>query len=138
MERLFIVQFPMSFSITMARTFVRIYGPPLLKAIKILEGVAVEMSKATEIKFSHKCVPYPTRMQSDKRDWETYLKNLQDTYTDCYEPQKMISDAGATLGEYDFVFEWTERPSMGRVQDLIEKIDAALGELGVLYTLKTD
>jgi hypothetical protein len=123
----------------MAKTYVRIYGPPLLKALKTLEGVAVEMSKSSEVKFSHKCVPYPTRMQSDKRDWESYLKNLQNTYTDCYEPQKIISDARMSLGEYDFVFEWADdKPSMKKVQDLIENIDGALGELGVLYSLKTE
>lgn len=123
----------------MAKTYVRIYGPPLLKALKTLEGVAVEMSKSSEVKFSHKCVPYPTRMQSDKNDWESYLKNLQNTYTDCYEPQKIISDASMTLGEYDFVFEWAEKKaSMKKVQGLIEKIDGALGDLGVLYSLKTE
>ncbi len=122
----------------MAKTYVRIFGPPLLKAIKALEGVAVDMSKATEVKFSHKCVPYPTRLQSDKRDWNSYLKNLQNTYTDCYEPQKIISDAGVTLGEYDFVFEWTEKPSMKKIQGLIENIDGALSDLGVHYSLTTE
>jgi hypothetical protein len=122
----------------MAKTYVRIYGPPLMKAIRVLEGVAVEMSKATEVKFSHKCVPYPTRMQSDKNDWNNYLKNLSNTYKDCYEPVKIISDASMTLGEYDFVYEWVSMPSMKRVQDLIEKIDAALADVGVLYTLKTE
>lgn len=122
----------------MAKTYVRIFGPPLLKAIKALEGVAVDMSKAIEVKFSHKCVPYPTRLQSDKRDWDTYLKNLQNTYTDCYEPQKIISDASMTLGEYDFVFEWTEKPSMKKILGLIENIDGALGDLGVYYSLTTE
>ena len=122
----------------MAKTYVRIYGPPLLKAIKTLEGVAVDMSKATEVKFSHKCVPYPTRLQSDKRDWNNYLKNLKNTYTDCYEPQKIISDASITLGEYDFMFEWTEKPTMKKIQGLIEKIDGALGDLGVHYSLTTE
>jgi hypothetical protein len=122
----------------MAKTYVRIYGPPLLKAIKALEGVAVDMSKATEVKFSHKCVPYPTRLQSDKRDWNNYLKNLQSTYTDCYEPQKIISDASMTLGEYDFMFEWTEKPTMKKIQGLIEQIDGALGDLGVHYSLTTE
>ena len=122
----------------MAKTYVRIYGPPLLKAIKTLEGVAVDMSKATEVKFSHKCVPYPTRLQSDKRDWNNYLKNLKNTYTDCYESQKIISDASMTLGEYDFMFEWTEKPTMKKIQGLIEKIDGALGELGVYYSLTTE
>lgn len=122
----------------MTKTYVRIFGPPLLKAIKALEGVAVDMSKAIEVKFSHKCVPYPTRLQSDKRDWNTYLKNLQNTYKDCYEPQKIISDASMTLGEYDFMFEWTEKPSMKKILGLIENIDGALGDLGVHYSLTTE
>jgi len=122
----------------MAKTYVRIFGPPLLKAIKALEGVAVDMSKAIEVKFSHKCVPYPTRLQSDKRDWNNYLKNLKNTYTDCYEPQKIISDASMTLGEYDFMFEWTEKPSMKKILGLIENIDGALGDLGVYYSLTTE
>jgi len=122
----------------MTKTYVRIYGPPLMKALKALEGVAVEMSKATEVKFSHKCVPYPTRLQSDKRDWNNYLKNLSQTYTDCYEPQKIISDASMTLGDSDFVFEWSDKPTMKKVQDLIEKIDDALAGVGVHYTLTTE
>ena len=109
-----------------------------MKAIRKLEGVAVELSKATEVKFSHKCVPYPTRMQSDQNDWNNYLKNLSNTYKDCYEPVKIISDASMTLGDHDFVYEWVSMPSMKRVQDLIEKIDAALADVGVLYTLKTE
>ncbi|HUV34231.1 MAG TPA: hypothetical protein VMW22_04825 [Candidatus Desulfaltia sp.] len=122
----------------MTKTYVRVYGPPLLKAIKALEGVAVEMSKATEVKFSHKCVPYPTRTQTDKRDWDNYLKGLSQTYTDCYEPQKIISDASMTLGDYDFVFEWSDKPSMKKVQDLIEKVDKSLTGLGVHYTMTTE
>jgi hypothetical protein len=126
------------FSIIMTKTYVRIYGPPLMKAIRALEGVAVKMSSETEVKFSHKCVPYPTRMQTDKTDWNNYLKNLQNTYTECYEPQKIISDASMTLGEYDFVFDWTEKPNMKKIEGLIEKIDEALSEVGVHYTLTTE
>lgn len=122
----------------MTKTNVRIYGPPLMKAIKKLEGVAVEMSKAVEVKFSHKCVPYPTRLQSDRTDWNTYLKNLSNTYTDCYEPQKIISDASMTMGDYDFIFEWTTKPRMKQVQGLIEKIDKALDKVGVYYSLITE
>jgi hypothetical protein len=122
----------------MVKSYVRIYGPPLLKAIRALEGVAVDMSNKTEVKFSHKCVPYPTRMQSDRNDWNTYLKNLQNTYRDCYEPEKIISDASMTLGEYDFVFEWTSKPSLSQIEDLIGNIDAALEDIGVFYTLTTE
>jgi hypothetical protein len=122
----------------MVKSYVRIYGPPLLKAIRTLEGVAVDMSKETEVKFSHKCVPYPTRMQSDKNDWNSYLQNMQKTYKDCYEPEKIISDASMTLGDYDFVFEWTSKPSIKQIENLITKVDAALAKVGVLYTLTTE
>lgn len=107
-----------------------------MKAIKALEGVAVGMSKATEIKFSHKCVPYPTRLQSN-RDWDNYLENMRKMYVDCYEPQKLISDAKVTLGDYDFFFEWTEKPTYKQINNLIETIDETLSPLGCLYTLTT-
>ena len=122
----------------MVKSYIRIYGPPLLKAIKVLEGVAVDMSNKTEVKFSHKCVPYPTRLQSDKNDWNAYLKNMQKTYTDCYEPEKIISDASMTLGDYDFVFDWTSKPSIAKIEDLIAVVDTALAEVGVLYTMTTE
>jgi len=109
-----------------------------MKALKALEGVAVEMSKTREVKFSHKCIPYPTRTQTDSRDWDNYLKNLKNTYVECYEPQKIISDAKQLMGEEDFMFEWTEKPSMKQVEDLIGRIDKALAGMGVLYTLKTE
>lgn len=122
----------------MVKSYVRIYGPPLLKAIRKLEGVAVDLSNKTEIKFSHKCVPYPTRLQSDKNDWNSYLQNLQKTYKDCYEPEKIISDASMTLGDYDFMFEWSSKPTLQQIEELIAQVDKALGEVGVLYTLTTE
>ncbi|MFW6109540.1 MAG: hypothetical protein ACOC6N_03735 [archaeon] len=122
----------------MVKSYVRIYGPPLLKAIRKLEGVAVDLSNKTEIKFSHKCVPYPTRLQSDKNDWNSYLQNLQKTYKDCYEPEKIISESSMTLGDYDFMFEWSSKPTLQQIEELIDQVDKALGEVGVLYTLTTE
>ena len=121
----------------MAKTYIKLYGPPIIKALQALEGVAVEMSKEREVKFSHKCIPYPTRMQTDNRDWNAYLKNLSKTYVDCYEPQKLISEAKELIGEYDFVFEWADKPGFKQVESLITKIDKALTGLGVFYTLET-
>ena len=93
-----------------------------MKALHALEGVAVEISKNREIKFSHKCIPYPTRMQADNRDWQNYLNNLKQSYVDCYEPAKMISDAKQMLGENDFFFEWKEKPTTKQLETLMEKI----------------
>jgi len=122
----------------LAKTYIKIYGPPLMKALQALEGVAVAMSKENEVKFMHKCVPYPTRMQADTNDWSAYLKNLSNTYVDCYEPQKLISDAKQTLGEHDFMFDWVEKPTVKNLEKLIEKIDTSFQGLGVLYTMTTD
>ena len=121
----------------MSRSYVKIYGPPLVKAIEALEAVAVDVSKATELKFSHKCVPYPARMQSSTSDWDQYLKNMQRLYVDCYEPVRLISDSHQLLGEYDFFFEWTEEPSIAQIEGLLKKIDDALEGLGCNYTLTT-
>ncbi len=123
----------------MGKTYVRIYGPPLMKALQALEGVAVEMSKEREVKFSHKCIPYPTRLQSDNRDWNNYLNNLKNSYVDCYEPAKIISDSKQLLGDYDFMFEWVDKkPTMKQLEALIERIDVALTGIGVHYTLNTE
>jgi hypothetical protein len=43
-----------------------------------------------------------------------------------------------TLGDYDFIFEWTTKPKMKQVQELIEKIDKALDKVGVYYSLTTE
>jgi hypothetical protein len=124
--------------IGLARSYVKVYGPPVLKAIKALEGVAVEMSKSTGVKFSHKCIPYPTRTQPNTADWDAYLKNMERTYVDCYEPVRLISDSHQMLGEHDFFFEWVEKPDMEKIEGLLEKIDNAFKGLGCYYTLMTE
>lgn len=121
----------------MVRSYVKIYGPPVMGAIKALEAVAIDMSKATDLKFSHKCIPYPTRMQSSTNDWDQYMKDMQRLYVDCYEPVRLISDSHQLLGDYDFFFEWTEEPKTAQVEELLKKIDDALEGLGCNYTLTT-
>ncbi len=121
----------------MVRSYVKVYGPPVIDAIKALEAVAIEMSKATEVKFSHKCIPYPRYLQSDTNDWEQYIKNMRKLYVECYEPVRLISDSQKLLGKYDFFFEWAKEPGMAQIDDLLKKIDDALEGLGCNYTLTT-
>jgi hypothetical protein len=49
----------------------------------------------------------------------------------------IISDSGQALGEYDFFFEWLEKPNMFQLRDLIVKIDEALADVGCLYSVNT-
>jgi len=122
----------------LVKSYVKIYGPPVMEALMALEAIAVELSKATSVKFSHTCIPYPTRYQSDQNDWNNYMKRMQQNYVDCYEPVKLISESDQLLGEYDFFFEWSEDPKMDQLENLIGKIDEALVGMGCLYTITTE
>ena len=50
---------------------------------------------------------------------------------------KMISKSGESLGDYDFFFEWFEKPSLKDLNDLIAKIDDTLKPLDVKYSITT-
>lgn len=108
-----------------------------MKAIKALEAVAVDMSSATGLKFSHKCIPYPRQMTTDTKDWNQYLKNMERTYVECYEPVRLISQSQELLGEHDFFLEWAEKPKMAQIEGLLGRIDKALEGMGCYYTLTT-
>ncbi len=49
----------------------------------------------------------------------------------------LISKAGADLGEYDFFYDWLEKPSHANITELIEKIDINLSSFGCMYTITT-
>jgi hypothetical protein len=51
--------------------------------------------------------------------------------------ENIISKSGAKLGDYDFFFEWYEKPSMEQIEDLINKIDEAFAPLGCYYSITT-
>jgi hypothetical protein len=115
------------------KSFVKVYGPPLLKAIKALEKVAIDMPEV--------CI------------WDTFIEISPKIGSGSYEdvadyfahfgqvPEKrcntIISKSGESLGEYDFFFEWFKKPTMNELNSFIENIDKALAPLGVRYTLTT-
>jgi hypothetical protein len=49
----------------------------------------------------------------------------------------IISSSIESLAEYDFFFEWMVKPTMELVNELIEKIDVNLSQLGCYYTITT-
>jgi len=115
------------------RSYIKIYGPPLLKALEALERVAVEMSKVVDLKFRHICVPDMEYVS----DWEAYADYMRRIYVECYEPVRLISEASEMMGDYDFFFEWSERPTLEQVEELVKRIDEALSPLGCHYTITT-
>jgi hypothetical protein len=127
------------------KSYVKIYGPPLLKALKALEKVAIDMPEVCIMDTTIQAavgapeIPGPSfgaaDMSFDTPDGVMAFFGIGDIPEE--RCSTIISKSGETLGEYDFFFEWFTKPNMAQVEDLIEKIDKALEPLGVKYTLTT-
>lgn len=117
------------------RSYVKIYGPPLLKAIKELEKVAIDVPEVcimdTIIEGSMPAYESPD-FHTGALNYFTPLGKI--TKERC---SKIISKSGEMLGEHDFFFEWFKDPSQTELNNLIEKIDKAIAPLGCKYTITT-
>lgn len=128
----------------MARSYIKLYGPPLLSSLKSLEKVAAEFSKKTVMRYYNSLVPPMPSLsaQMSTRDYyDSILDYAQGVLREVELPAedkiKLISRSGDSLGEYDFFFEWGKEPSKQEVQDLIQAIDEALADCGCRYTIVT-
>lgn len=114
------------------KSYVRIYGPPLLKGIKALEKLAVNMPEV--------CI-VDTMIESAMPQFNTQEGVLNYFASVGGIPEKrcgnIISKSGIKMGDTDFVFEWFKEPKMEQINTLIEMIDGALTPLGVKYTIAT-
>jgi hypothetical protein len=114
------------------RSYIKIYGPPILKAIKVLEKLAIDTPQVCimDTVISQELPQFHT--SQGVMDWFGGPDSI--TVERC---GNIISDSGEALGEYDFFFEWFTDPSMDQLNDLIEKIDNGLTEVGCKYTITT-
>jgi len=133
------------------KSYIKIYGPPVLKAIKALEKVAVDMPEVC-IMDSLISVGIPRILASDVssapvRDMSSVDRSFE-VWTRRYlnssgipisgeRCKNIISRSGGKLGEYDFFFEWFKEPDSNMLNTLIEKIDQALKPLGCYYKITT-
>ena len=117
-------------------SFVKIYGPPMVKAIRELEKIAVDMPEVCMMDSMISGVPDYVNNFSDPGFTTQYFESIPIAieYKRC---GNIISKSGERLGEYDFFFEWFTKPSMEQLNGLIEKIDEALEPLGCRYTITT-
>jgi len=127
------------------RSYIKIYGPPILEAIRELEKVAVDMPEVCIMDYVIQQDLSP-RMARDLggEKVETFNATIPGFFmqrTGVVVPVKrchsIISKHGQKLGEYDFFFEWYKEPETAQLNDLIKKIDDALKPLGCLYTITT-
>lgn len=116
------------------RSYVKIYGPPVMKTIKALEKIAVGMP---EVCIMDTVIEMSGPMNEDQQIEELaslYFKPLDVPKERC---DRIISKSGTKVGEYDFYFEWFRNPSQEELNNLIENIDDALTPLGCKYTITT-
>ena len=118
------------------KSFIKIYGPPILKAIRELEKIAVGMPEVCIMDSIIAGTPNYESMYGDPDYTSSYFSNLpvEIEYKRC---STIISKSGEELGEHDFFFEWFTEPTMDQLNQLIEKIDEALTPLGCRYTITT-
>jgi hypothetical protein len=131
------------------RSYVKIYGPPVLDAIKELEKIAIDMPQVCIMDH----VILEDLSPSTARDiggWEVkttdvisggdvgpFFMRRTGAMVPVERCQNIISKHGEKLGENDFFFEWFEEPNKEQLKHLIEEIDKALQPLGCYYTITT-
>jgi len=115
------------------RTYVKIHGPPLGKALDELQKIARKMPKVTHYHF---LVGYPGAPVGLGAVGDAYpIPRAPDIGDKVTHP--LISKSGHTLGDYDFFFEWNEDPTWKEMRELIAKIDKSFTKLRCKYTLTT-
>jgi hypothetical protein len=126
-------------------SYIKIFGPPILEALKELEKIAVDMPEVCIMDHFIKRDLSP-RIVKDlggvpMKTHDFAVSGFFMERTGVVVPIKrchsIISNHGTKLGEYDFFFEWYEQPKTAQLDDLIGKIDEALKPLGCLYTIVT-
>jgi hypothetical protein len=125
------------------RSYIKIIGPPLLKAIKELEKIAIDMP---EVCIMDETIlrDIPRSLARDLGEPFEYSDNVMHYFTKrigvhvkTERCKKIISKSSELLGDYDFFFEWFEKPTFKQLNNLIIAIDEALIPIGALYTIST-
>ena len=116
------------------KSYIKIYGPPILKAIKALEKIAVGMPEVCISNASIESMPFVSTGwdSAGEMDYFAWVGEIPEKRCG-----KIISKSGEKVGEYDFYFEWFKDPDTEELNNLIEKIDNALAPLGCQYSITT-
>jgi hypothetical protein len=114
------------------RTFIKIYGPPFVKAVRALEKIAMSMP---EVSIMNTLIAAGPQTFGSDEGVAGYFSAMHGGEISVERRGKIISKYGELLGDYDFFFEWIRDPTMKDINDLADKIDEALSPLGCKYTI---
>ncbi|MFP3951422.1 MAG: hypothetical protein ACLFVP_04700 [Candidatus Bathyarchaeia archaeon] len=117
------------------KSYVKLYGPPILDALNELRKIAVNMP---EVCIMDTVISeYTPRFDSQEGIVDFFRQEVGVRDLTIERCDTIISDSGEALGDYDFFFEWFKEPNMDELNLLIERIDESLEPLGCKYTITT-
>ncbi|MBQ03219.1 hypothetical protein CL673_00690 [Candidatus Bathyarchaeota archaeon] len=127
------------------KSYIKIFGPPVLEAIRELEKIAVGLPQVRiwDTVFARGIPKNLSRdvggqhFQNNRLDWIGSYFEKQGVSISRERIKNIVSSSGSSIGNYDFFFEWLEGPTFENLTMLIEKIDNALAPLGCRYTITT-
>lgn len=114
------------------KSYIKIHGPPVLKAIQELEKIAVDVP---EVCIMDNLIEVDHIAFSDPEYVKGYWNETLNAVIDVKRCGSIISKSGESVGEYDFYFEWFTKPDTEQLRTLIKKIDDALAPTGAGYTI---
>lgn len=123
------------------KSYIKIYGPPVLEAIQALEKISIDMPEVCVMdRLSLVSPDFRTSeggfgMQSGDIGSTYYFGGTEQIPKERCDT--LISKSGEHLGGYDLFFEWFKKPNVNQLNILIEKIDEVLKPLNVRYTITT-
>ena len=125
------------------KSYIKLYGPPIAAAVKALRNLAIDfpevcvMDSALEASLglgSISSIGGQGSLDSVSMVMSYFGGPDEISEERC---DTIISKSGESLGEFDFYYEWFQKPTISQIEDLILKIDEALGPVGVKYTITT-
>lgn len=119
------------------KTYVKIYGPPVMEALQELQKIAAEMPRVAHFHFLAGLGGTPTTLKSTESAAPSTGIGPYAEKAVTLVKKSPVSKSGHTLGDYDFFFEWEHDPTWSEMSELISKIDKAFSRLGCEYTLTT-
>jgi uncharacterized protein YegP (UPF0339 family) len=110
------------------RTFIKLIGPPIVKAIRELNKIAINTPEV--------CVMDPNIATNilefrDFSEIHNYFGGISSISKE--RCSAMISTSGEKLGDFNYYFQWYEIPTLSQIHTLYEMIDEALEPLGCRY-----
>ncbi len=135
------------------KSYIKIFGPPILKSIRALELIAIDMP---EVRIMDTIMVQGMPASIARDVGASTVKTRGTGSLGLYpggsvrryfsSPElvipverlvSIISDAGESLGDYDFFYEWVQEPTQVQLFELINRIEKALTPLGCKYRITT-